>query len=90
MGDSHSDHSSLADTYSMSDASAYRIVDIFLDAVEYNEPCKVMRVELPRSNVKLNEVAQHWCDVSTCPNNMLNGHIGAMDGWFAQTKMPKE
>jgi hypothetical protein len=81
-------HSSLADTYGMSDASAYCIVDMFLDAVDYNEPCKALRVELPRSDSKLNEVAQRWCDVSTCPINMLNEHIGAIDGWFVQTEMP--
>ncbi len=73
-------HSSLADTYGISDASAYHIVDMFLDAVDYTESCKALRVELPRSDSKLNEVAQHWRDVSTCPINILNGHIGAIDG----------
>ncbi len=63
-------HSSIADTYGMSDASAYRIVDMFLDAVDYNESCKALRVELPRNDSKLNEVAQRWRDVLTCPINM--------------------
>ncbi len=83
-------HSSLADTYGMSDASAYHIVDMFLDAVDYNEPCKAIRVELPRSDSKLNEVAQRWCDALTCPINMLIRHIEGMDGWFVQTKMPHD
>jgi hypothetical protein len=74
----------------MSDASAYRIVDMFLDAVDYNKSCKALRIELPRSDSELNEVAQCWCDVSTCPINMLNGHIGAIDGWFVQTEMPND
>jgi hypothetical protein len=83
-------HSSLPDTYGMSDASAYHIVDMFLDAVDYNELCKALRVELPRSDSELNEVAQRWRDVLTCPINMLNVHIGAIDGWFIQTEMPHD
>jgi len=73
-------HSSLADTYGMSDASAYRVVEMFLDAVDYNDSCQEMQVRLPRTADELNDIAQHWRDVSTCPINMLNGHIGAMDG----------
>ena len=75
-------HTSLADTYGMSDSSAYRVIGIFLDAVDYNVSCRAMQVRLPRGIDELNELAQRWCDVSTCPINMLNGHIGAMDGWF--------
>jgi hypothetical protein len=30
---------SLADAYGMSDASAYRVIEMFLDAVDYNESC---------------------------------------------------
>jgi hypothetical protein len=66
------------------------LLTCFFDAVDYNESCKALRVELPRSDSKLNEVAQHWRDVSTCPINMLNGYIGAIDGWFVQTKMPHD
>jgi len=32
-------HTSLADAYGMSDASAYRVIEMFLDAVDYNESC---------------------------------------------------
>ena len=81
-------HSSLADTYGMSDASAYRVVEMFLDAVDYNDSCQEMQVRLPRTADELNDIAQRWRDVSTCPINMLNGHIGAMDGWFPRTEMP--
>ena len=78
---------SLADAYGMSDASVYHVIEMFLDAVDYNESCRAMQVRLPRSIDELNELAQHWHDVSTCPINMLNGHIGAIDGWFPQTEM---
>ena len=43
-------HTSLADAYGMSDASAYRVIEMFLDAVDYNESCRAMQVRLPRSN----------------------------------------
>ena len=49
------------------------------------EPCKL---GYPGVMTKLNELAQRWRDVSTCPIKMLNGHIGAMDGWFPRTEMP--
>ena len=32
-------HTSLVDTYGMSDASAYCVIEMFLDAVDYNESC---------------------------------------------------
>ncbi len=72
----------------MSDASAYRVIEMFLNAVDYNESCRAMQVRLPRSIDELNELTQRWRDVSTCPINMLNGHIGAGDGWFPRTEMP--
>jgi hypothetical protein len=61
-------HTSLADTYGMSDSSAYRVIGIFLDAVDYNESCRAMQVRLPRGIDELNELAQRWRDVSTCPH----------------------
>ena len=61
---------SLADAYGMSDASAYHVIEMFLDAVDYNESCQAMQVRLPRSIDGLNELAQRWRDVSTCPFNI--------------------
>ncbi len=81
-------HSSLANIYGVSDASVYHVVEVFLDAVDKNESCQAMQVKLPRTINKLNDLAQHWHDVSTCLINMVNGHIGAMDGWFPCTEMP--
>ncbi len=45
-------------------------------------------MKLLRTINKLNDLAQHWRDVSTCQINMLNRHIGAMDGGFPCTEMP--
>ncbi len=73
-------HSSLADIHGMSDASVYRVVKMFLHAVDKNESCQAMQVKLQRSINKLNDLAHCWHGVSTCPINMLNGHTGAMNG----------
>ena len=51
-------HTSLADAYGMSDASAYRVIEMFLDAVDYNESCRATQVRLPRSIDELNELTQ--------------------------------
>ncbi len=45
-------------------------------------------MKLPRSINELNDHTNCWRDVSTCPINMLNGHVGAMDEWFPCTEMP--
>ncbi len=45
-------------------------------------------MKLLRTINKLNDLAQHWHDVLTCSINMLNRHIGAMDGGFPCTEMP--
>jgi hypothetical protein len=59
---------------------------MFLDAVNKNESWQVMQTELLRSINELNDLAQHWCHVSTCQINTLNGHIGVMDGWLPHTE----
>jgi hypothetical protein len=47
-----------------------------------------MRMELPLGEEKLRDLAQQWLDVSTCPQGLYWGHIGAIDGWFPRTEMP--
>jgi hypothetical protein len=39
-----------------------------------------MRIELPQGEEKLRDLAQRWLDVSTCPQGLYWGHIGAIDG----------
>ena len=48
-----------------------------------------MRIELPQGEEKLRDLAQRWLDVSTCPQGLNWGHIGAIDGWFPRTEMPR-
>jgi hypothetical protein len=42
--------------------------------------CHAMRMELPQGEEKLRDLAQRWLDVSTCPQGLYWGHIGAIDG----------
>jgi hypothetical protein len=73
-------HTSLADYYGISDSLSKRVIDMFLDAVDYNELCRAMQVLLARSLDKLRETALRWQEVLTCPIGMLHGRIGAIDG----------
>ena len=48
-----------------------------------------MMIKLPRGEDELRDLAQRWLDVSTCPQQLFWGHIGAIDGWFPRTEMPR-
>ena len=80
---------SCADNYGMSVPSVKRVFDLFLNAIDFNETCRAMRIELPQGEEKLRDLAQRWLDVSTCPQGLYWGHIGAIDGWFPRTEMPR-
>ena len=80
---------SCANNYGMSVPSAKRVFDLFLNAIDFNETCRAMRIELPQGEEKLRDLAQRWLDVSTCPQGLYWGHIGAIDGWFPRTEMPR-
>jgi hypothetical protein len=47
-----------------------------------------MRIELPRGEDALRDLAQWWLDVLTCPEGLYWGHIGAIDGGFPLTVIP--
>ena len=79
---------SCANNYGMSVPLAKRVFDLFLNAIDFNETCRAMRIELPQGEEKLRDLAQRWLDVSTCPQGLYWGHIGAIDGWFPRTEMP--
>ena len=80
---------SCADNYGLSVASTKRVFDLFLNAIDYNETCRAMIIKLPRGEDELRDLAQRWLDVSTCPQHLFWGHIGAIDGWFPRTEMPR-
>ncbi len=57
---------SCADNYGMSVPSVKRVFDLFPNAIDFNETCRAMRIELPQGEEKLRDLAQWWLDVSTC------------------------
>jgi hypothetical protein len=80
---------SCADNYGLYVASTKRVFDLFLNAIDYNETCRAMMIKLPRGGDELRDLVQRWLDVSTCPQHLFWGHIGAIDGWFPRTEMPR-
>ena len=72
-----------------SDATIARTRKMFIDAVNFNSTCRELRVCLPdTSNIdELHELAGKWQEVSTT-FGLLNGFLGAMDGWLPRTKRP--
>jgi hypothetical protein len=71
---------SCADNYGLLVASVKRVFDLFLNAIDYKERCRAMRIELPWGEDVLRDLAQRWLDVSTCPQGLYWSHIGAVDG----------
>ena len=61
---------SCANNYGMSVPSVKLIFDLFLNAIDFNETCLAMRIELPQGEEKLRDLAQRWLDVSTCPQGL--------------------
>lgn len=79
----------LADIFGFSDSTIARARKMFMDAIDFNTTCKQLQVCLPdASNVDaLHELAGKWQDVSTA-FGLLNGFVGAIDGWLPRTKRP--
>ena len=79
----------LADVYGMSDDSVRRCINMFLEAVDFNEDCVEMKVQLPSptDHGALHDLATAWSSVSTA-YGLLNYNIGAIDGWLPFTTAP--
>ena len=79
----------LADLYGMSTSSARRVINMFLDSVDYNTACAELQVELPDPNDidALKDLAGRWSSVSTV-YGLLNHNLGCIDGWLPRTEMP--
>ena len=62
---------------------------MFLDAVDYNTSCDALQVELPDPSKieELEDLAGKWARVSSA-YNLMNGFLGAIDGWLPCTEMP--
>jgi hypothetical protein len=81
---------SFANNYGISVSSSKRIFDyMFLNAIDYNETCRAMMIKFPQGEDELRDLAERWMDVSTCPQGLYWGHIGAIDGWFPWTEKPR-
>jgi hypothetical protein len=79
----------IADLYHMSTSSARRVVNMFLDAIDYNSQCKELQVELldPSKIEELEDLAGKWVRVLLA-YQLMNGFLGAIDGWLPRTEMP--
>ena len=79
----------IADLYGMSILSCKRVIDMFLDAIDHNSQCRELQIELPDPSNKndLDNLAGKWSRVSSA-YNLMNGFIGAIDGWLPRTEMP--
>ena len=76
---------SIADIYGMSDKSAERIINNFLEAVDSNES---IGVHLPDTPAKLKECADAWDGLSSA-FGVYHGAVGAIDGWLCCIEKPK-
>jgi hypothetical protein len=63
--------------------------DLFLNTIDYNETCRAMMIKFSQEDDEPRDLAKQWMNVSTCPQGLFWGHIGALDGWFPWTEMPK-
>ena len=79
----------LADIYGMSDASARRVINMFLDAIDYNTDFAELQVKLPdpTDGAALKKLAQKWESKSTA-YELFKCNLGCIDGWLPRTEMP--
>ena len=86
LGDSPA---TLADLYGMSVSSSKRVINMFLDAVDFNETLPELQVKLPDATDPnaLDDLARRWMNVSQA-YGLLQNHLGALDGWLPRVEMP--
>jgi hypothetical protein len=74
--------------YGMSISSCRRVIDMFLDAIDHNLQCMELQIELPNPSNKndMDNLAGKWSRVSLA-YNLMNGFVGAIDGWLSRTEM---
>jgi hypothetical protein len=79
----------LADIFGFSDSTIVRARKMFVDAIDFNDTCRELKVSLPnpKNADELHEIAMKWQEVSTA-FGLLNGFLGAIDGWLPRTKRP--
>ena len=77
----------LADLYCMSIPSAKRVINMFLDAIDFNDECPELAIKLPRNAYEIHELAERWEEKST-GHGLMRGHVAALDGYFASSICP--
>ena len=88
LGQGHN-KAALADIFGFSDSTVVHAQKMFVDAIDFNDTCRELKVSLPNPNNldELHELATKWQEVSTA-FGLLNGFLGAIDGWLPRTKRP--
>lgn len=88
LGQGHN-KAALADIFGFSDSTVVRARKMFVDAIDFNETCRELKVSLPNPNNldELHKLATKWQEVSTA-FGLLNGFLGAIYGWLPRTKRP--
>ena len=79
----------LADLYGVSVDSALQVINMFLDAIDFNTDCPELQVRLPDptdADVSRALVSK-WSSISTI-FGLFNNTLGMLDGWLPQTEMP--
>jgi hypothetical protein len=81
---------SIADIYGLSVPSTRRVINMFLDAIDYNETYAPLQVRLPDPNdvEQLADLAQRWEEVSTA-FGLFKYHIGPLDRLLPRTEKPR-
>ena len=79
----------LADLYGVSVDSSCRVINVFLDAIDFNMDCPEVQVPLPDPTDADAScaLASKWSSISTI-FGLFNNTLGAIDGWLPQTEMP--
>ena len=78
---------SIIDIYGFSLSTGYRLVDKFLETVDELLHADLSIDLLPRTYEEKLKLAREWKELSSA-NGILDGHLGALDGWFVITNMP--
>lgn len=81
----------LSDIHGYSKPSVKRAINLFLDAVDYNEDIPELQIALPDPNDEdaIHGLATRWSDLST-KDGLFNYHVAALDGWLPRTEMPSD
>ncbi|KAG7363169.1 hypothetical protein IV203_026529 [Nitzschia inconspicua] len=76
----------VADILGVSDTSMTAIIDKFLSAVL---SCEQLKIKAPTTTDELRQVDNGFRRISTAPGGVMNGCVGALDGWVVTIVKPR-